>query len=285
MKYEKMILSNTRIDRHKERMSLAALESIANDINKKYIPITVEHDPRIPPIGRIFSAKVKKLEDGEFALEGEAELFEESDEIPPINSFRELSLWTCKENKLKIIYDRSFRDVESQKLINEIGAIFGSAPEQEVKKAVEPLSTLIIGGSFILGSLAAGFFNKIGADIFNIMKQKLKELLRNKKSDSEENIFILRLCLNEEINVEIILTNPTDSDIEILFDNGIQKFEKRLQEIYDKKVGLRKIIFEYKNEEFKILYGLRKDCIPLSYYEKAELKLPKGVSIKCNMNP
>ncbi len=76
MKYSSGILATTHIDQQNEEISLSALESMVEQSNSYYIPITVEHDPRNPPLGRTKSTRIKKLEDGEYAIEGIFEMFE-----------------------------------------------------------------------------------------------------------------------------------------------------------------------------------------------------------------
>jgi hypothetical protein len=39
------------------------------------IPINIEHDPTMPPVGRVVGARLRELPDGELLLEGEEELF------------------------------------------------------------------------------------------------------------------------------------------------------------------------------------------------------------------
>jgi hypothetical protein len=74
--------STTHIDRHNERMTLQALESMARQINSERKPIlTVEHDTTLPPIGKMLRAWIEPMEDGEFKLLIEQEIFEKEEHI------------------------------------------------------------------------------------------------------------------------------------------------------------------------------------------------------------
>ena len=106
MKYSSGILATTHIDQQNEEISLSALESMVEQSNSYYIPITVEHDPRNPPLGRTKSTRIKKLEDGEYAIEGIFEMFESGEEIQlDLNNPREIRILEHNYNYLDITYD------------------------------------------------------------------------------------------------------------------------------------------------------------------------------------
>ena len=67
MKIITAIASTTHIDRHNERMSKEALDSFAKAICTKFIPVLIDHDPKLQ-IGVLFYGKVIRLDDGEYAL-------------------------------------------------------------------------------------------------------------------------------------------------------------------------------------------------------------------------
>ncbi|HUB87370.1 MAG TPA: XkdF-like putative serine protease domain-containing protein [Verrucomicrobiae bacterium] len=165
MKPFEAVLSSNQVDRHGEVMSKGALESAAAVLNKNYVQMGVEHDPRHPPIGRFVEAWIEEQPDGVILLKGRGELFEESDKLPDsVEKFiveREHA-----EGPLQISFDRTYNSDADQADIKSIANRFGSEPKQEIKKALEPLSILTIGGAFILGGIASGFFGQIGADAY-----------------------------------------------------------------------------------------------------------------------
>lgn len=67
MKITTITASTTHIDRHGERMAKSALDGMADQINKKYIPLTVNHD-RSKQIGVLLYSRVVPYDSGEFAL-------------------------------------------------------------------------------------------------------------------------------------------------------------------------------------------------------------------------
>ncbi len=74
-----IIASTTHIDRHRERMSVEALEGMASKVNREYIPYLIEHDFN-RQIGVLLSAKVEKMDD-EYALLVVTGIFETEEEF------------------------------------------------------------------------------------------------------------------------------------------------------------------------------------------------------------
>lgn len=75
----KGIGASTHVDRHNCRITKEALENAVKDINEGTyaVGVGIEHDSTIMPIGKVINGKMIKLEDGEYALEIEQELFQE----------------------------------------------------------------------------------------------------------------------------------------------------------------------------------------------------------------
>ena len=73
----KGIAATTQVDAHNTRIALEALESAAETVvNGKYVPsVGVEHDPTIIPIGKIVNAYVEKINDTDYGLYCEQDMF------------------------------------------------------------------------------------------------------------------------------------------------------------------------------------------------------------------
>jgi len=75
-------MATTHLDMHNEIISKEALEGAANQINSDRKPIfTVEHDTALPPIGKVLRAWIEPLEDSEYQLLAEVEIFEKDDPL------------------------------------------------------------------------------------------------------------------------------------------------------------------------------------------------------------
>ena len=269
MKYSSGILVTTHIDQQNEEISLSALESMVEQSNSYYIPITVEHDPRKPPLGRTKSTRIKKLEDGEYAIEGIFEMFESGEEIQlDLNDPREIRILEHNYNYLDITYDINYKNPEDQKLIKEMTNILKSEvePEYFTKKSIEPISVLTIGGAFVLGGIANGFLNKIGADAWDSLKEKLKELFSKKKAEEKEKLLSFEFTIENDgcrINIEVILSNPSDNDIDNFLEKGLKNVDKILPNYFDPNNSLKRIVMEYSDEVVVVKFGVRKDGVPL----------------------
>ena len=74
----KGIGATTHIDKHNCMIAKEALEDAVKDINEGLyaIGVGIEHDSTIMPIGKVISGKMVKLDDGEYGIEIEQELFD-----------------------------------------------------------------------------------------------------------------------------------------------------------------------------------------------------------------
>ena len=74
----KAIAATTHVDLHNMKMSKEVLESMVEQVNNKEqaISVGIEHDLMVAPIGKIISAKLISIGNGEFAVETEQEIFD-----------------------------------------------------------------------------------------------------------------------------------------------------------------------------------------------------------------
>ena len=259
------IFTSTHVDRHGDRMALSALEQARDHIHSQYIPYGIEHDPRIPPIGRVVSAEIKPLDDGEYALEGEVEFYEPGDKISLQEDGREIPIDSYDGDLLYVIYDMGFQTESDNIIISEINNIFGTEPMQEVRKALEPISILTIGGAFVLGQIAVGFLSRLGQDGYEHLKVRLKKLFRGRKKvpDSLLQLSFVLSVDEHEIEVDIIATNPSSHDIDALLDNSLSQLDIFLPQIINPHSKLKKLVFEQKEGKLRLRFGVRKDAVPM----------------------
>ena len=260
-------IMTTHLDRHGEQFALSALQQIKKQIDNCIIPQGIDHDPRIQPIGRSLTAEVTKLDDGEYALDVLTEYFDNLETIEDIKD-KELVIHEYSLDDFEIRSDRNFRDETDKQLINEISNILqcSKQPEEEIKKALEPLSVFWICGAFVLGGISSGFFNKIGSDAFDLLKNKLATLFSKRKEGEKEKLLAFDFTItNKKCNVEIILTNPTPDDIEKVMQEGFNRLDNILPKYFEipTEKPIRKLVFENENgKELKFKFGVRNDGIP-----------------------
>ncbi len=262
MSLVEVIMSSTKLDKHNEKMTKEALEKMAENVNKYYIPVGIEHDPRIEPQGRVISAEVFQGEDGEYYLKGIIETFTENSEIKS-DSEKIMRIDKFNNDCLELHYDRSYKD--DLDLLNEINYAINSSvkPQFQNKKSLEPLSLLTIGGAFIAGGIASGFLNKIGSDAWDKIKPLLSQLFN--KNKAQEKLFSLNLVVDhngEKILIDIILTNPTEEDLDKLYLK-INEIDAFITPILSTNFNIRKFVIEFKDGLFNSKFIVKKDCVPI----------------------
>ena len=138
MRRIRCIMATTHLDRHNERLTLAALESMQEYSRSSFLPFIVNHDPRSAPIGRVIDTEITDLPDGEHALEAEIEVFE-SGPLPPLRTDRSMPFRELPRDSLVLTIDRSFSRPEFQDAVGAIAQEFGTPVQFESKKALDPV--------------------------------------------------------------------------------------------------------------------------------------------------
>ncbi len=228
----------------------------------------VEHDPRHPPIGRFTEAWIEEQPDGVVVLKGRGELFEPGDTLPD-SIERTIVEKEYNDAHLQIAFDRSYNSDEDRADINAIAKRFGSEPKQEIKKAVDPLSVLVIGGgAFILGAIGNGFFGQIGADAYTFLRDKLVSLIKRQRGKSKEQLLVFEFAVThkgQKLFVHTILSNPADEQIETFLKHTIYDLDAVIDSgSFSPKLHLSRLVYSYENGSLKFLYAVRKDGFPVT---------------------
>jgi len=267
MKYMTIRSATTHIDRQNEKFTIECLQSMVDQVNRQYIPAWYAHDPRICPLGRSISAELVQLPDGEFAVEETVQIFEPGDVIDLKNDGRTMPIGNAPPDRLVIRYDCSYMNPEDQAILCEMRDSVGIEVEEQGKKALEPISVLVIAASFALGQIASGFLSKMGEDAWDFVKGRLAQLLRRKKSEQEDHLLMFSFYVREDdrvLSLETILTNPTDADIDQFTREGLQLLDQMAPEYFRVDPNLVRVVHEYTDGKVLVRFGVRKDAVPLS---------------------
>ena len=198
---------------------------------------------------------------------GIGEFFEQGDIYELKDDGREIPLHGQDVDNLHVQFDRNYRDQEDQDIINELGSLFGSEPQEEIKKSLDPISILTIAGAFALGGIANGFLSKMGSDAYDSIKSKITKLMQKKaKEKDHESLLVFYFWVSVDgyhIEVEVILTNPTSEDIDAFFISGLKQLDSLVLQYFDKNIGLRRITTKYENKKLNLMFGVRKDAVPM----------------------
>jgi hypothetical protein len=274
-------MATTHVDRHGDKMTLDALQGMAQQIEQHYLPITLEHDIRHPPVGRVVSGKVTRLSDGEYALEATIEVFEEDDSLESLaGDGRQLRVRPENIHTIAVGYDRTFCDEEGQQLLADLSEISaeGQKPTEIAKKSLEPIATLvIISGISVVGGIARGFFSKLGADLYEKLKQSLGRYYR-KKPPREHILDFLFFATHDEsaLEVHVLVAHPSQEEIDELLSGTLDGIDALVLSLPIREAGIAKVVLEYSNRRMQVRYAVRRDCVPLT--------LPQTASDEsCNM--
>ncbi len=266
MRRTRGIVATTHLDRHNERLTIAALESMRERIRTSFLPFIVNHDPRYAPIGRVVDAEITDLPDGQHALEAEIEVFE-SDPLPPLRADRSMYFRELPRDSLVLTIDRSFNRPEFQGTLDAIAHEFGTPVQFEGKKALDPIAVLIISASALtVGSFFKSFFSRLGENAADLVARKLKELFSDRRT--LDHVQLLRFEFEFEYEgvprrAEVILTDPSAEDIDSFLKDGLQRLDQVLPACLDGPDSVVQYVFFYSQGNLEFRFAVRSDAIPL----------------------
>jgi len=278
------IVATTRADLHGEKFPREELETIACQMREEYIPVTYEHDIRNAPIGRIVSAEVIKLEDGEYALQCISELFSESESLETLTGDGRRIRTMDQDIKTIFVkydrYDRTLWNKEGQELLRELSQISGEKeePEELFKHSLGPVPTILICvGVFAAGQIAKEFFTKLGSDAYDKLKNAFSKYFRRKISSEQ----ILDFCFSVRqysttFEVHVLVVNPSEQKLNELFASKFTGLDELLGSISLSESDVAKVVLEYENRTLTMRYAVRSDCVPLKFV-RAQKKENNGV--------
>lgn len=246
-------------------MTLGALEDLVAHINAAFIPLWTEHDPRIPPHGRVTDAAIRRRADGEYEVTATLETFEAEDDDSLMPDGKEMIRHAASVNGLTILYGWEHQNTGDQADIDAIAEVLRSKPSYHAKKAADPINIVTIAGAFILGGIASGFLKEIGSDGWKLLKTKLASLLsRDRRSNERLLSFQLEVEIDGQlVDINVIHTNPTSTDIDEFLESGLAELDKIIPIYLENQVGIRRLVFEAKGKDLQVNFAVRKDCRPL----------------------
>lgn len=179
-------------------MSLEALESAASQINGERAPqVGVEHDPTLPPIGKVIKAEILPTGDGEHDLIGYQEIFERSamTRLPDGTLAVKYSSAVDRRpfvigrvfsgDKLGIAYDGvnfgSNDDLDAFVAEVTLGGELKFEERDIFRKSVLPDPEVIFGFAKVVGTYLAGkkVFDKVGSQVAEDIGTDLAKLYRS----------------------------------------------------------------------------------------------------------
>ena len=136
------IVSTTHVDRHGEKMSKEALDSMASQINEKFILLLVEHDFN-RQIGINLYAEVFQLDDKEFTLGVVCGVFENYIEK---EKYKNGQINTCAKKYKKYLNIRKLKQMQKENIvIKKNGLQYNSNIDESLEKYLDSTKVLSDG--------------------------------------------------------------------------------------------------------------------------------------------
>lgn len=261
------VIATTHVDRQFEKLALSALEGMVEQVQREYIPMLIGHDPRIPPKGRLVSAKIEELEDGEYAVKGIIELFEPGEEIPLLEDTRQMVMKEPPPDSFEILFDRTYSSPEDQALLDRLALTLAGTKHENLEKGLETLSVLAIVGVFVAGNFFGGFLQKAGADSWDAIKAKLRQLASRKRAENREHVLQFQFVVYENespVAFEVNITNPSDSDIDMFIQTGIPALDHSVPGLLAENPLAKKFVFSFARGRLQISFAVRRDAVPFT---------------------
>ena len=85
--------------------------------------------------------------------------------------------------------------------------------------------------------------------------------------ENKERLLAFEFTVREDdhpLCLETILANPTESDINTFLQEGLRRLDESTPRFFKRRHYLRKVVFEYKGGQLRVIFGLRKDAVPIS---------------------
>lgn len=272
MKTIETVIATSRVDRHGDLITVEALREAEDRLRQGYLPVLFNHDPRVPPLGRAVDAEVRQTEDGSFQLVGKTEIFEPGDDLPFDPDGRRMIVREFESDKLTLVADRSYTAAEDWESLEALSEELDAGLERFEKKALEPISVLLLAVTGAAAAFASGFLNKMGGDAWDAAKPRLTKLLGRRRDDREEFLFIFEVLLVREegpLSVQCTLTSPTEDEMERFWSDGLEQLEQQLPPVLAAGPKVSRVVLHYQNGAVVPGFAVRSDCVPLKLGDRS----------------
>lgn len=252
-------------------VTLDDLKQHLDTIDHVIIPVFSVHDPRQPPIGRVISGVIVGLDDGEYALDVTVELFG-PDFIPKSGTSEDkrVVMVNRPRGKFGIWCNTTSSTPEKTELIQEISNILGTpvSVRSSEETLQEELPIVIIGiGMLPFGYLAGTFTRRLGGEKVHQLEEKVTLLFTAPGKDQPDSLLIVDLDVTDKqkrsMVIEVIMTNPLGNDVRSFFSGGLGELDRILPPYFLSRLHPKKIVMNYRDGKFRVLYALQKQGIPM----------------------
>lgn len=267
-----------------------AVEGMLEQLRESPKPMNIEHDPTVPPVGRMKDGWLVEVEGGEVALETEMEIFDGTVTavLKPTREFQEeidrLPGWPTANGVLEITTDaRSYlrADVE---VLRDIAAAVGEAKADDnamrFSELPDPLLIFGLGSSLTAaGWFMKGFFTKAGealgeevgkdlAEAYRKLKKQAVEMIERRKPADRPPITLLTFRIDRPGGGSVEIEGSSraiGAGLEAFLDAGSQLLP--IATVYLRAAPeprrVVKMHFTYTRKGWAFVYGLDEEALPL----------------------
>jgi hypothetical protein len=173
---EGQVVASTAVDRNGDQLTRAELRELFAQIPGER-PLNLNHDVRVPPVGRAFNTRLDELQDGTLAVVSDIEVFDEEQfaRVQGMSiSFHRYTEPADRDSAVapQIVVSYNPNTVDSDRL----AAVLAAAGLSDGYAALRPRtekSLLALG--VILAIVSHGFFEEAGADAWRLFKRLVAE--------------------------------------------------------------------------------------------------------------
>jgi hypothetical protein len=264
-------IATTHVVPDQRAMTLEDLKLHLDTIDHVIIPVYSVHDPRQPPIGRVVSGAIVGLEDGEYALDVNVELFD-PDFIPPPGAAmdKKVTIVNRSQGMFGIWCDMFTITPEKAVILKEISEILKTPVSSRSGAGImqDDLPILIIGiGRLPFGYIADTFSRRLGGGNIHLLTKNLTRLYTSPREIPDDSLLIFDLDVTDRqqrsLLIEVIMTNPCVKDIVTFFSEGLRELDRILPPFYLSRLRPRKIVISYSDGRFRVLYAIQEQGIPM----------------------
>jgi len=247
-------------------------------IDHVIVPVYSVHDPRLPPIGRVVSGVIVELNDGEYALDVNVELFD-SEFIPDcgISLDKRVVMLNKPLGKYGIWCNLTLMTPEKICLLREISEILKTPVSSGSSTGIyqEELFMVIIGiRALRFGYIADTFSRWLDCEKVQQLTRIFTRLYRDPGDKQSDSLLIFDLDVTDRqkraLLIEVIMTNPSGKAIESFFTVGLGELDRILPPFYLSRLHPKKIVINYSDCRFRVLYAIQDQGIPM---------IPRSVSL------
>lgn len=213
---KRQILDSTHVDLQGEQTPREQLEQLFEQMRDPWI-LTPDHNQAKPPVARAYNKEFSQLDDGEWAIRADIEVFDEV-AFAKYGGFsiaylrRRLTTNPQRQPEVEVIYNPDvFTDDEIGDILDLSTKDLQIDGRELVQKALEIPLILIV--KFAVAAYFAAFFGAVGTDTWKYLRQKIKALAQRKRQQSQKALtcqFIFPMQYQGR-DIEVLAEVPVDS--------------------------------------------------------------------------